>query len=169
LLKSAEQHAYLSAAIAFILWIRSFAELIIVIHYDYLHHSTLRNTYIVRDTVYGLCSFVFLLLVDLLARDASNQDPRTISQAKIEEETRRYLLGEVESATLAGKQPQDFHAVLQTVRQAPDTALSNITRQELGNMVQTDSANLRELHERYLEKLEDKFGHLKAVDLTREF
>jgi hypothetical protein len=166
---SAQKHAYLSVAITSVLLIRSCAELIIVIRYDYLHHNTLKNTNIARDTVYGFCSFVFLLLVDLLARDASNQDPRTISQAKIEEETRRYLLGVVESAAIPGQQPPDFRDVVQTVRQTPDIALSNSTRQELGNMLQTDSTSLRKLHGEYLENLEHRFGNLVAIDLTREF
>jgi len=151
------------------LWIRSITELIIVIRYDYQHHSTLRNTYVARDSVYGFCSFVFLLLVDLLARDASNQDPRIITQAKIEEETRNFLLNEVESAITASQQPPDFREVVQTVRQNPDSALSNITKQRLGNMQQRDSDRLRELHEEYLERVEDRFGNLMAVDLTREF
>ena len=154
---------------ASVLWVRSITELIIVIHYDYQHHSILRNTYIARDSVYGFCSFVFLLLVDLLARDTLNQDPRIITQAKIEGETRSFLLREVESAINAGQQPPDFRGVVQTVRQNPDSALSNITNQRLGNMPQRDSDKLRELHGEYLERVEDKFGNLIAVDLTREF
>jgi hypothetical protein len=154
---------------AFILWVRSITELIIVIRYDYQHRNTLRNTYIARDSVYGFCSFAFLLFVDLLARDPSNQDPRIITQAKIEEETRSFLLSAIESAITAGQQPPDFREVVQRVRQNPDSALSDITRQRLGDMPQRDSKRLRELHEEYLEQLEDRFGNLKAVDLTREF
>jgi hypothetical protein len=140
-----------------------------VIRYDYTHHSTLRNTYIARDTVYGLCSFLFLLLANGLARDASNQDPHTISQAKIEEETRHHLLRVVESAIAAGQQPPHFRDVLQTVRHQPDSALSNDTRRELGRMLQEESAKLRRQHEEYLEKLEDEFGDLIAAEFTREF
>jgi len=164
-----EQHAYLSAAITSILWIRSFTELIIVIHYNYLHHNTLRSTYIARDTVYGVCSFAFLFLVDLLARDASNQDPHIITQAMIEEETRRYLLGLVRNAITPGRQPPDFSDVVHTVRQNPDTALSNTTTQKLGDMPSNDAATLRTLHREYLQRVKRMFGHLRAVDLTREF
>jgi hypothetical protein len=152
-----------------VLWIRSITELIIVIRYDYHHHSTLRNTYVARDFVYGSCSFAFLLLVDLLARDASNQDPRIITQAKIEEETRRYLLGVVESTIIPGQQPPDFREVVQAVRQDPDTALSDITRRRLGDMLRNDSEKLRRLHRDYLENVENSFGNLQAVDLVREF
>jgi hypothetical protein len=140
-----------------------------VIRYDYHHYSTLRNTYVAGDSVYGFCSFALLLLVDLLARDASNQDPRVITQAKIKEEARRHLLGAVESAITPGRQPPDFREVVQRVRQDPDTALSDITKQRLDDMLQEDSRRLRRLHEDYLERVENNFGNLRGVDLAREF
>jgi hypothetical protein len=140
-----------------------------VIRYDYNHHSTLRSTYVARDSVYGSCSFAFLLLVDLLARDASNQDPRIITQAKIEEETRRYLLRVVESAITAGQQPPDFRDVVQAVLQDPDTALADTTKRRLDSMSHKDSGRLRDLHRDYLERVQNEFGNLTAVDLAREF
>jgi hypothetical protein len=140
-----------------------------VIHYDYNHHSMPRSTYIARDSVYGSCSFAFLLLVDLLARDASNQDPQIITQAKIEEETRRYLLHVVESTITASRQPPDFRDVVQAALQDPDTALSDTTKRRLDEMPQGDSNRLRELHKDYLDRVGNQFGDLKAVDLTREF
>jgi hypothetical protein len=143
--------------------------LIVVIRYDYNHHSTLRSTYIARDSVYGACSFAFLLLVDLLARDVSNQDPRIITEAKIEEETRRFLLRVVESAVTTGRQLPDFRDVVHVVLQDPDTALLDTTKQRLDDMPQKDSERLRGLHKDYLERVGNQFGNLKAVDLAREF
>jgi hypothetical protein len=140
-----------------------------VIRYDYQHHGTPRDIYVARDSVYGSCSFAFLFFVDLLARDTLNQDPGIITQAKIEEETRSYLLGVVESSITAGSQPPDFRDVVQAVRQDPDTALSDITKRRLQNMPRSDSKRLRGLHRDYLEDLENRYGNLQAVDLAREF
>ena len=132
------------------LWIRSFAEVIIVIRYHYLNLSSPENLYVSRDAIYGICTFCLLLLVKILLEDPASLNYNTVTKESLSEETRTRLLGIVEDTVVSGQQLSDFKTVVDNSR---NEVLSDTTLYSLEPGLQTQ-------HEEYLGWLVRNYGHL---------
>jgi len=155
---SIPRHAYLSVGITSMLWIRSFAELIIVIRYHYLNVSSPENLYVSRDTIYGICTFCLLLLVKFLLADPSSLDYNAVTKASLSAETRTHLLRIVNNTAVNGQQLSDFQTVVHNSR---NEVLSDETLTKLNALPQSVSTSLRMQHEKYLDQLVRNYGHLE--------
>lgn len=153
---------YFAIAAAAVLWIRSFSELIIVIHY-YLHQNSSSGTDAARDFIYGLCTTGFLLLIGPVANDTSCQECRNPVQQLVEEDCRRHVISTVKEAVDGGDQPPVLADVLRGVRQSPAAALSSKTASRL------DGNNPNTMVTRYVEKMVRRYGTLRPEDLSREY
>ena len=132
------------------LWIRSFAEVIIVIRYHYLNLSSPENLYVSRDAIYGICTLCLLLLVKILLDDPASLNYNAVTKERLSEETRTNLLGIVEDTIVSGQQLSDFQTV---VHNSGNEVLSGATLNNLEPGLQTQ-------HEEYLGRLVKKYGHL---------
>jgi len=148
---SIPRHAYLSLGIASVLWIRSFAEVIIVIRYHFLNVSSPGNLYVSRDAIYGICTLCLLLLVKILLEDPASLNYNAVTKESLSEETRTHLLGIVEDTVVSGQQLSDFQTVIHNSR---NEVLSDETLNRL-------DPGLRTQHEEYLDRLVKNYGNLK--------
>jgi hypothetical protein len=161
------ESAYIFGAAA-ILWLRSLVEFAIVIHFDYQHHRPKRNTWLARDVIYGLCTFILLLLLHNITRHTSSQNSRSLLQSQMEEDSRRHVLDTVEGDIAASRRPPDLGPVLQHMRENPETALSDGTREALADLPTAQQTTLRREQREYLKRLQEKYESVTVIDPTRE-
>jgi len=124
---------------------------------------------VARDTVYGLCTFTFFLVIDFLSRDASTGDARGSLRAQMAQDARRHILRIVEETVGDGKSPPHLRNVIQNMRQDPDSAFSQETLHRLGNLPDGEKGRLRRLHAEYVGRLSQRYGDLTPPSLVREF
>lgn len=153
---------------AAILWLRSLVEFAIVIRFHYQHHRPERNTWLARDVIYGLCTFILLLLLHNITRHTSSQNSRSLLQSQMEEDFRRHVLDNVEDGIAASRRPPDLGPVLQHMRRNPETALSDETRQALADLPTAQQTALKREQGEYLKRLQEKYESVTAIDPTRE-
>jgi hypothetical protein len=165
------QQPYESACMfgaAAILWLRSIVEFAIVIRFHYQHHRPKRNTWLARDVIYGLCTFILLLLLHNLIRHTSSQNSRSLLQSQMEEDSRRHVLDTVEGDIAASGRPPDLGPVLQYMRRNPETALSDGTKEALADLPTAQQTTLKREHGEYVKRLQEKYESVTAIDPTRE-
>jgi len=160
---------WFSGALAATLFIRSFSEVIISIRSHLQHHTPPNSTPVARDTVYGLCTFAFFLVIDFLSRDASTGDARGSLRAQMAQDARRHILRIVEETVGDGKSPPHLRNVIQNMRQNPDSAFSQETLHSLGDLPDGERGRLRRLHAEYVGRLSQRYGDLTPPSLAREF
>lgn len=153
---------------AAILWLRSLVEFAIVIRFHYQHHRPEGNTWLARDVIYGLCTFILLLLLHNITRHTSTQNSRSLLQSQMEEDFRRHVLDTVEDGITANRQPPDLGPVLQNMRRNPETALSDETKQALADLPTAQQTTLKREQGEYLKRLQEKYESVTAIDPTRE-
>ncbi|KAI9764966.1 MAG: hypothetical protein M1840_007888 [Geoglossum simile] len=164
----AHNQASLSVAATGLLWIRSFSEIVIVVRYHLRRHPAPTNTPVARDTIYGLCTVTFLILITNIVDGMTKEHARNPLLAKIEEDTRNSIISKIE-AELSRRNPAPTLAgVFEAIKQDPDSVLSDHTRQAVygGDPDQRDI--LRERHRDYLDRLEEKYGRYVSEDRSRE-
>ena len=98
----------------------------------------------------------------------SNYDARDPLQAKMEEESRKYVIDRVDNTVAAGEQPPPLRPIFRSMKLNPEAALSAQTRQGLSGLSPEEATRLRRLHQDYLEGLEERYGHMESVDRARE-
>ncbi|OCK81696.1 hypothetical protein K432DRAFT_403557 [Lepidopterella palustris CBS 459.81] len=162
------RQSYIAVAATGTLWIRSFSELVIVLRYDLLQHAMPKGTPIARDVIYGLCTVVFLILMAIVQQNLSAYEASHPIEAQIEEDSRVHLIGIVNAAAAAGEQLPAVSAAIATMRGNSRNALSDLTKQDFDNLRAAERTRLQQLHLDYLNRLDQKYGHMAPVDRTRE-
>jgi hypothetical protein len=155
-------------AVATLLWIRSFAELIIVIHFDYQHHALQRGTNLAGDIIYGLTTLLLLLYLDFITRNTDTSNSRSALQAQIEADFRRHVLETVEGAVARGQPAPALMPVFKQMRQNPAGMVTDATKEAFGELPAGQKRTTRRLQGEYLAGLEERFGSIKVCDRTRE-
>ena len=144
------------------LWIRSFPELIIVIHY-YLQQNPSSGTDAARDFIYGFCTTGFLLLIAPVASDTSCQERRSPVQQLVEEDCRRHVINTVKEAVDGGSN-------LLCLRMSSGVC-GRVLRWlcRAGRRVSLEGNNPNTMVTRYVEKMLRRYGTLRPEDLSREY
>jgi hypothetical protein len=153
---------------AAILWLRSLVEFAIVIRFHYQHHRPKRNTWLARDVIYGLCTFILLLLLHNITRHTSSHNSRSLLQSQMEEGFRRHVLETVDGDIAASKRPPDLGPILQHMRRNPETALSDGTKQALADLPTAQQTTLKREQGEYLKGLQERYESVTAIDPARE-
>jgi len=134
-----------------------------------LRHATLKSTPVARDTIYGICTVTFLLLIYFLSSDNSSGDAQVSLRAQMEEDSRRHILEVVDQGVADEQKGPPLRGVIRAMIQNPDSALSEHTVQQLNALSNVESARLQKLHREYLGQLEGKYGGWEPPQLVREF
>jgi hypothetical protein len=138
------------------------------VRYDLQQHVSLRNTLLARDTVYGLFTFIFLLLVLRSFIESSEylDCPRLI--VNMEDDVRQYIIRSIQDKP-AGSLSPPLRSVLDSLRNTPTRALSQETNDGLANISPAEKTASMQRLMGYLDKLDQRYGHLEGIKLAREY
>jgi hypothetical protein len=143
--------------------------MIVAVRYHLQNYLPPRNAALATDTVYGLFTFIFLLLI----LDTYNKSSRHINRSPLlvtmEDDLRRYIIQHVQEEAKGGGKPPVLQPLFNSLIQNPQNALSADTAHRLAQKSDAVRAGLQGLYVAYLEELDIKYGHLEPVNLAREF
>jgi hypothetical protein len=162
------QQASFGIAAVGLLWIRSFSEIIIVLRYHLLRYPTPAKTPVARDTIYGLCTFAFLVLISTAVKDMAKEHGKNPLLARMQDDTRNSVIARIEAELSARKPAPALANVFEDMRDNLDAVLVPQTRQELLARDPDERDVLRERHRDYLDLLERKYGNYVSEDRSRE-
>lgn len=138
--------------------------MVTVIRYHLQQHRLLRGTVLARDTVYGLFTAIFLLLIVYVYEESAKHTNRSPELVHMEDELRRYIIHNIESQIASGEPPPPLQPLFSDLDRDPTSALSEETAKKLEG--RTD---LRRQYVAYVRRLGDRIGRLEHVNLAREY
>ncbi|KAH0559368.1 hypothetical protein GP486_004119 [Trichoglossum hirsutum] len=162
------RQASFGVAAAGLLWIRSFSEIVIVVHYHLLRYPSPANTPVARDTIYGLCTVAFLILITTVVDDMARQHAKNPLLLQMQEDTRKKVIERITAERSERKPAPALANIFGEMKGNPDAVLSDEVRQTLLSIDPDQRDILRERHRDYLDTLDKKYGKLAPEDRSRE-
>ncbi|KAF2472650.1 uncharacterized protein BDR25DRAFT_10731 [Lindgomyces ingoldianus] len=151
------------------LWVRTLAELIIVVRFHLKQHLLLRDTALSRDTVFGLFTVIFLFLIVRVFQDSSRHIDCAPLLTKMQEETRLHIVRQAQHPTNPNGVAPSMESILQAIGRNPTASLSSQTNTDLNNMPVSVKQDYLDGLVEYLTELRRRHGALKGVNFAREF
>ncbi|KAF2192228.1 hypothetical protein K469DRAFT_307483 [Zopfia rhizophila CBS 207.26] len=157
-------YSYLTVVATSSLFIRSLAELVIVVRYHLHHHLLPKGTPLARDFIYGICTFSALLCLASIEKETPVENTSNPAEPHMEEEIRRRIIKTLDAKAAAKEALPSLSSVIKEVKR-DFRGTTGSWRDDL------DSSELSQLsvrHGAYLDTVDQKYGYMVPVDTTRE-
>lgn len=158
------------------MWIWCTSEMAFVVKYHLGERIPAKNTALARDTIFGLFTFVFLVLVSVDGTNTAGPDngarlPPHLGSllAKMKAASRKSIINQLQARTKDSEKPPPFKDMIRDLRHTPNALFPGSLR-KARRAVDAESLRLvDEAHRQYVTEMEGKYGHLECTRVAREF